>query len=346
MNEHSHSSPEIRFGVVGLGFMGATHVAAFAGTRDATLSAVVDRDPSRLTGASNHGGNLETGAEEMVFDPSVVPVFETVDSMIADCDLDLVVVTTPTPTHVDIAASLITAGVHVLIEKPVSLEIESIRRLDALARDRGVIAMPAHCMRFWPAWNWMYECIRDGVYGPVARASFVRTGSAPSWNPDFYHDPSKSGGAIVDLHIHDTDFVLHSFGMPDAVSSTGTRSNVRTRYHYDGGPVVEAVGGWLEDPDAPFTMTAEIECRDGTISFMLGRDPEIQFIRSDGATLGHPEASVGGTGYDAQAVALVDAIRAGNGVSPVALDAAIRTGSVLDLEIESLESGGELTPIP
>jgi len=140
--------------------------------------------------------------------------------------------------------------------------------------------------------------------------------------------------------------VLHSFGMPDAVSSTGTRSNVRTRYHYDGGPVVEAVGGWLEDPDAPFTMTADIECRDGTISFMLGRDPEIQFIRSDGATLGHPEASVGGTGYDAQAVALVDAIRAGNGVSPVALDAAIRTGSVLDLEIESLESGGELTPIP
>jgi predicted dehydrogenase len=345
MLDSSPPAREIRFGVIGLGFMGATHVAALSGIRGASLAAVVDRDPNRLTGAANGGGNLETGAGEMVFDSSEVAVFDTVDAMLAGCELELAVVTTPTPTHVDIAASLISAGLHVLIEKPVALDVGSIRRLEALAADSGVIAMPAHCMRFWPAWNWIHERIRDTTYGSVRRASFVRTGAAPSWNPDFYRDPSKTGGAIVDLHIHDTDFVIHSFGMPGAVSSTGSRSHVRTEYLFENGPVVEAVGGWLEDPEAPFTMTAEIEFEEGTISFSLGREPEILVTRSGGVTTKHPEASVGGTGYDVQAAALIEAIRSGSGTPPVSLGDAARTGGVLDLEIESLESGGEVRSV-
>lgn len=341
MNEHAPAIREIGFGVVGLGFMGKTHAAALSNIPGTTFAAVVDRDPARLTGVVDEGGNLETGAGEMVFDPSEVAVYSKIDAMLAGSDLELVVVTTPTPTHVEIAASLISAGLNVLIEKPVSLDVASIQRLETLAKNRGVIAMPAHCMRFWPAWSWMHERIRDGTYGSVLRASFVRTGAAPSWNPGFYLDPSKSGGAIVDLHIHDTDFVIHSFGMPDAVSSTGSRSQVRTEYLFDDGPAVEAIGGWLEDPDAPFTMTAEIEFEEGTISFSLGREPEILVTRSGGATIEHPEASVGGTGYDVQARACIEAVRSGDGIPPVSLGEAVRTGRVLDLEIESLESGGE-----
>lgn len=342
MNQFSTSKREIRFGVVGLGFMGKTHVAAMAGVPGAVFSAAVDRDPARLVDTADGGGNLETGGAGMVFDPSEVAIFGTVDAMLAVSDLDLAVVTTPTPTHVEIAASLISAGLHVLIEKPVALDVASIHRLEALASSRGVIAMPAHCMRFWPAWSWMHQRIRDSTYGPVVRARFVRTGAAPSWNPDFYLDSSKSGGAIVDLHIHDTDFVIHSFGIPDAVSSTGSHSHVRTEYHFDGGPAVEAIGAWLDDPDAPFTMTAEIECQEGTMSFSLGREPEVLVTRPGGVTVGHPEASVGGTGYDVQAKACIDAVLSGSGTPPVSLGDAVRTGHVLDLEIESLESGGDL----
>ena len=336
----------IRFGVVGLGFMGRTHVASMAKIEQAVLSAVVDRDVSRLGESSSVGGNLDTGRDEFVFDPTQVGVFATVDSMLKESDIDLALIATPTPTHIELASTLVSAGVHVMIEKPVSLDLDAIRRLDELARDRGVIAMPAHCMRFWPAWNWMHQRIRDSTYGSVRRASFIRTGAAPSWNPDFYRNPSKSGGAIVDLHIHDTDFVIHCFGMPDAVSSTGSRSRVRTEYLFENGPVVEAVGGWLEDPEAPFTMTAEIEFEEGTISFSLGRDPEVLVIRPGDVTTEHPEASIGGTGYDVQAGALIDSIISESGVPPVSLGDAVRTGSVLELEIKSLQSSGESMPIP
>ncbi len=336
----------VRFGVVGLGFMGRTHVASMARVDQAVLSAVVDRDVSRLGKSSSVEGNLDTGRDEFVFDSKQVGVFANVDSMLEKCDIDLALIATPTPTHIELASTLVSAGIHVMIEKPVSLDLAAMHRLEDLARDRGVIAMPAHCMRFWPAWNWMHQRIRELTYGPVVRASFVRTGAAPSWNPEFYRDPSKSGGAIVDLHIHDTDFVLHCFGMPDAVSSTGSRSHVRTEYHFEGGPVVEAVGGWLEDPKAPFTMNAEIEFQEATISFSLGRDPEIMVLRPGGIECGHPEASMGGTGYDVQAAALIDSIISESGVPPVSLGDAVRTGSVLELEIRSLQSAGEAMPIP
>ncbi|MCP4744197.1 MAG: hypothetical protein GY871_18515 [Actinomycetales bacterium] len=134
---------------------------------------------------------------------------------------------------------------------------------------------------------------------------------------------------------------MHSFGPPAAVSSTGNRSNVRTTYHYEQGPQVEAVGAWLDASDAAFTMEAEIECEAGTISFALGRTPEIEVRTSDGETSGHPEASEGGTGYDLQARSIIDAIVRSADDPPVTLSDATRAGIVLEREIESLESSGE-----
>ena len=341
MTQRREKSDPVRVAVIGMGFMGRTHLASFSRIPNCRLEAVVDRDPGRLTGKPSSSGNIDTTDDAFIFDPSEVPVFQTVESMLAGCEFDLGVVTTPTPTHVEIALKLVEAGRHVLVEKPVSLDLESIATLDRAARDHAVIAMPAHCMRFWPAWAWMHDRIRDRAFGGVRRATFKRTGAKPNWNPDFYGDPTRSGGAIVDLHIHDTDFVVHSFGPPVAVTSIGSRSNVRTIYHYEQGPQVEAVGAWLDAPDAAFTMEAEIECEAGTISFALGRTPEIEVRTSDGGIIGHPEASDGGTGYDVQARAIIDAIVRGAGDPPVTLSDATRAGTVLEREIESLESSGE-----
>ncbi|MAD20767.1 MAG: hypothetical protein CMJ52_11580 [Planctomycetaceae bacterium] len=338
------SGGEIGVGVIGLGFMGRTHLESFSRIPACRIAAVVDKNPERLTGESTSGGNLDTGGD-FVSEVSEAAMFRSVESMLADCEVDLAVVTTPTPTHVEIATRLVEAGCHVLVEKPVSLDLDAISKLDDAARERGVIAMPAHCMRFWPAWAWIHHRILERSCGDVIRAAFRRTGAVPDWNPDFYQDTSRSGGAIVDLHIHDTDFVLHCFGTPVAVTSVGSRSNVSTTYHYQDGPQVEAVGGWLDAPDASFTMEAEIECERGTISFVLGRDPEVEIRSVNGLITGHPEASEGGSGYDAQARAIIAAISEGGGDPPVSMVDAIRAGRVLEYEIRSVESGGARKPV-
>lgn len=335
------TSATIPIGVIGLGFMGRTHLGAFARADGCELVAVADRDPDRLTGEVADGGNFDTGgAAERLFDPGAVSTCEDALELIDHPDVELVSVTTPTPTHRSLASAVIAAGRHLLVEKPVDLDPVVIRELAEAARAAGVLAMPAHCMRFWPAWAWMRSRLRQGTDGRCLRASFLRRGAAPGWNPGFYLDESQSGGAIVDLHIHDTDFVLHCFGTPTAVSSTGDRRYVTTRYEYPDGPEVVAEGGWLEDPDAAFTMQARFECERATVTFDIGRDPEVIVETSDGTRTPHPEASEGGTGYDGQVRALAEAIRAGAAEPPVTLDDAAETARVLLAEIASVESGG------
>ena len=182
--------------------------------------------------------------------------------------------------------------------------------------------------------------IIDKTFGDVVSAKFHRTGAAPSWNAGFYLDDSKSGGAMVDLHIHDADYILHCLGMPSAVVSTGTRRRIRTEYRFEGGLVVEAEGGWLEASDAPFTMKAEIECVEATMLFDLARNPEVQVKHADGALANHPEASIGGTGYEVQARRFIDAVRSGARVPPVTMKDAAKTAKLLECEIDSMVGGG------
>ena len=75
------------------------------------------------------------------------------------------------------------------------------------------------------------------------------------------------------------------------------------------------------------------------INFDLGSEPEIEVRSPDGVSTARPEASQGGSGYEVQARAFADAIRAGGSSSPVLLEDAIRTGRVLEAELESIESG-------
>ena len=334
-------SGPLQVGVVGLGFMGQTHVSAFQRAAGCDLVAVADRDSSRLTGEPVNNGNFDTGGEERLFDPAEVSTCEDAMELIEHPDVELVSVTTPTHTHRALARTVIASGRHLLVEKPVDLDPGVLRELAAEARDLGVLAMPAHCMRFWPAWVWMKARLDDSTYGRCHRASFLRSGAAPGWNQEFYLDETKSGGAIVDLHIHDTDFILHCFGTPAAVSSEGSRRYVFTRYEYADGPAeVVAEGGWLEDVDAEFSMRARFECEHGTMTFDIGRDPEIVIERPDGTREPRPEASEGGTGYDGQVRALIDAINAGDSEPPVTLDHAAETARVLEAEIASVEADG------
>ena len=331
---------KIGVGVIGLGFMGRTHIEAFSSIEECEVVAVADQDESRLLGLPPEGGNLGGQSKGRIFDPDSTATFKNPADLLSCDGIDLVSITTPTPTHVELAIAAIESGRHVLVEKPVDLQISKIALIAEAARKRGVLAMPAHCMRSWPAWSWMRERVINRTFGDVVSARFLRTGAAPNWNGDFYLDDSKSGGAMVDLHIHDADYILHCLGMPSVVVSNGTRRRIRTEYRFEGGLVVEAEGGWLEASDAPFTMKAEIECVEATMSFDLARNPEVQVKHADGAITNHPEASIGGTGYEVQARRFIDAVHSGARVPPVTMEDAAKTARLLDCEIDSMVGGG------
>lgn len=323
-------------GIVGLGFMGRTHLGAYASNAACSVRAAFD--PSRRAAAA---GNLITaggGVDALI---AQLPLSASLDELLARDDIDLVSICTPTDTHVELVRAAIRARKHVLVEKPTALDAAAIDALGQEADAAGVLVMPAHCMRFWPAWAWMADAVRAGSLGGACSASFRRLGARPAWSQDFYLDPARSGGAIVDLHIHDADFVRFAFGEPDTVDAHGTRMHVSARYGFRDGPhaglVVEAEGGWMDDPNFAFTMVASIECERGVIDFRLGRKPElVVLVDGDAQEIVAGRDYPLGTGYDHEIAALLTAIRDGHRRAPVTLADAARTQRLLDRETAAL----------
>jgi predicted dehydrogenase len=335
------SKREIGVGIVGLGFMGRTHVAAFraahAAGRPNRLVAVADSVAERLSGRMPKVGNLDVGGDDVLFDPREVRGYATPEELLADPRVELVSICTPTPTHVDLALRALEAKKHVLLEKPVALASSDVARLADAARSARTLCMPAMCMRFWPGWDWLRERVRDGSFGRVKSAVFRRLGTPPTWSAGFYDDPAKSGGALFDLHVHDADFVRWCFGAPSSVASTGSLAHVTTLYRYDDGPShVVAEGALDHTPGFGFRMRYTVIFERATADFDIGREPKL--VLAEGGEARPIELS-SAAGYDGEVAHLLDAIASGRRELVATLDDAVGLTRMLEAEHRSLRTG-------
>ena len=337
--------PSIGVGVIGLGFMGGVHLRAFDqaatdGIAVETIAVWDHNEERRRLGGAGVRGNITSTEDAPLFDPLRVRVDEDLASLLGDASIDLVSICTPTDTHAELITRALDAGKHVLVEKPVALESEVIRTLAREARAADRIVMPAMCMRFWPGWRWLKERIDDRELGELLSLTLVRIGAPPSWSSDFYLDPSRSGDAIVDLHIHDADCVRWLFGMPNAVSSVGSPRHLSTAYTFNGGPaMVVAEGGWMPTPSAPFQMSYRACFERGVATFDIQRDPWL--VLHTAGEVEHPEIPTG-DGYDGEIRHLVAALAAGR--APEAnLDEAAEVMDLIAFELESLRTGAKVT---
>lgn len=329
-------------GVVGLGFAGRAHLDAYrraaAAGHPNRIVAVCDPDPERRAGRTAQRGNLERGDGTPAFDVRDVRGCADVDELLADPAIDVVSVCTPTETHVDLAIRALAAGKHVLVEKPIALTVDEARRLADAAREARTFCLPALCMRFWPAWRWLRDRIKDMTYGTVQSAVFRRLATRPDWSP-VYADPARTGGALFDLHVHDADFVHWCFGPPAGVRVTGTRDHLTVFYGYpDGPPHVVAEAGWDHSEGFPFRMQFTVVFQYATADFDLGRDPEL-LLAQVGSQRSIPLPQE--TGHDGEVRWLLDAVRTGSGTPPASLDEVVKVTALLE------EAGKGLTaPVP
>src|SRR5207249_4482486 len=101
-------------------------------------------------------------------------------------------------------------------------------------------------------------------------------------------DGAKSGGALLDLHIHDNDFVQFCFGRPRAVCSSGCSvlsgaiDHVITHYHVASGAVVHAEGSWAMSPGFGFNMSYTVNFENATADYDLARGQEALKLSEEG----------------------------------------------------------------
>ena len=331
--------------------MGHTHIRAYHAASAAgvpcVLHAVCDRSSERLSGIAQAAGNLRTvdGAEAL-FDPAKVKTTTDPRAIFDDPDVHLVSICTHTDTHVDLALAALKAGKHVLCEKPIALDSTDVRAIAEAAYRYNRLCMPAMCMRFWPGWTWLKDRVRDASLGQLRSLTFQRLGSPPTWSPEFYRNAERSGGALMDLHIHDADFVYFLLGRPEEVISTGTRSHVTTIYRYDersGKPThVVAEGAQDYAPGFGFTMRYAAAFADAAATFDLSR-PQPLLLHRDGQST--PVELPALTGYEAQIRHILDAVQRGRGNDDLiaSIDDAVAVTKLLEAELESLDRG---RPIP
>src|SRR5690606_33165602 len=135
--------------------------------------------------------------------------------------IHIIDICSPTWAHHDQAPSALASGVHVLLEKPAARTTKEAKRIDEAARPASNYLMPTMCLRFWPEWRLVKDAIDDLRYGKVLAARFRRVGPPPAWGKKHFHDGIKSGGALLDLHIHDVDFINWCFDKPKRVFAAG-----------------------------------------------------------------------------------------------------------------------------
>jgi len=272
------SSKPVNVAVVGLGFMGVTHLRAYLAHPLARVVAVCDAARVPVNGVlAGVSGNIKKSDDIQL--GRDVRVFRQLEELLADPEVQLVDLCTPTPLHPEQAIAALKAGKHVLCEKPLARTSAAAREILQVAASSPGLLMPAMCMRFWPGWSWLKQAVTEQTYGKVLAANFRRVSQMPGWSGQgTYAGGLDLGGALFDLHIHDTDFVNFLFGKPTSVFSSGVTganhsiNHVVTQYHYPGGPTVHAEGSWLLAQG--FNMAYTLHCERATLDFDLARGAE------------------------------------------------------------------------
>ena len=274
----------IKVGIIGFGFMGRTHFRCWKALGNVEIAAVCETNSQTAQGLKKESGNIEQSGE--LIDLRTVKIYTDIDEMLNSEKLDAVSIALPTYLHAEYSIKALSKGIHVLCEKPMALNVEDCERMISEADKSGKILQIGHCIRFWPEYAKAKEIIDSSRYGKVIAATFQRLGAAPMWSADNWLLNEKlSGGVALDLHIHDTDFVQHLFGMPDSVRSSGAKDSqgnivhIVTQYHYEN-ILVTAEGGWSMTPSFGFQMSFNIAMEKATLVYDLTRKPTFRLCPS------------------------------------------------------------------
>ncbi|HWH26177.1 MAG TPA: Gfo/Idh/MocA family oxidoreductase [Pseudolysinimonas sp.] len=202
MSTPAAEPPTQRWAIVGTGMISRSIIDDLARLDDVEIAVVHSRDAAKAA----------RFAEELGIPRSTGDYAD----LLADPTIEVIYLATPIATHHQLATQALTAGKHVLVEKPMAATAAEVEDLFHVATEHGVFLMEAMWMKFNPAHRRLHEVIASGRIGEPRslRASFgvafPQDGSS-RWHLD------AGGGALLDQGIYPVTFAYTFFGEPTAV---------------------------------------------------------------------------------------------------------------------------------
>lgn len=229
----------LRIGIVGAGFMGSTHAAGWS------------RTPANIVGIHS----LDTEKAQAVAASVGTKYYDSLDSLVADCDvLDIC---TPTPLHYEMVLKAAAAGKHIICEKPLARTLAQAQAMLAACQKAGVHLLVAHVVRFFPEYALAKASVDRGDIGKVAVVRLTRCSYQPKLSREnWFLDFDKSGGMMLDLMIHDFDYARWIAGDVESVFAKNVafrQKNAPGDYalailRHKNGAISNIEGGWAYPP--------------------------------------------------------------------------------------------------
>ena len=215
----------IRIGLVGFG-MGARvfHAPLISSVDGLQLAAVVERNSGQA--AQRYPG---------------ITTYRSLDALLSDTSLDLVIVATPSGSHFEAAQQVLDAGKNVVVDKPVAVTSAEIAQLMRLASERKALLVPFHNRR----WDSDFLTIQNLLHQESLGRLVHLESCFDRWNPGaarkpWNDDPAQGGGTLLDHGTHIADQALALFGTPASLGAEvlrerdgeGSNDSFTLRLHY------------------------------------------------------------------------------------------------------------------
>lgn len=230
--------------LLGAGMMGQTHAHAYKTMPKVKVAWVFDKDAER--------------AQRLAAMLDARPTTRF-DDVLEDGNVQAVDICLPTDLHRAFTEKAAAAGKHVFCEKPIALTVEDAEAMVEACEKANVTLMVGHVVRFFADYQAARRLVESGAIGEpkVIRAS--RTGAFPKWGSDnWFADESRSGGPIVDLAIHDIDWIRWTFGDVVRVYAKRTDRYALVTLRLTSGAICHVEASWAHPDGTPFTTKLEI----------------------------------------------------------------------------------------
>ncbi len=336
--------------IVGMGGMGWFHASKYLQMPGANLVAIADITPDRLS--AERMVQINIAGDTRPADLSAVRRYADASRLIAEENVDVVDICLPTYLHASYAVEALRRGRNVLCEKPMALALPDAGRMIEAAGQVGKMLMIAQCVRFWPEYRFLRDCVRDGRFGRLLSLNLTRIGGRPIWSwQNWFLDPARSGGPMQDLHIHDVDFVNYLLGKPDRLyctarksGATGTYDVMHTVFDYAGGAQVHLHAGW-SNVQMPFVASYDAWFERGFIRCDPRITPLVQVFDDMKKAAGRPAEFDGAhDAYYNEIAYFLDCVRENRAPAECPPESARDSLGLLAKALESVETGQVVMP--
>ena len=217
--------------------------------------------------------------------------YESAEKMLKEISdkIEIVDICAPTFLHEEMIELAYKYNKHIICEKPLSIHLNKVDEIISKFKNSDKYLMIAQVIRFWPEYVKIKEWIDNGTLGNIKLVSAKRLAQHPKSR--WFYDPSKSGGGIFELHIHDTDFLCYLFGDVKEVYANGSQDEnkswdfINSSIKFKNGVSAVSQGAFGITENYPFTANFKVIGDKGTAEFNLSAGVNLDSGSTNSLTL-------------------------------------------------------------